>query len=182
MNRYLLPLLILLGSLLYSWFWNCVRKPECEYCKAEANAAMAAPSATLPAATEQPKADTLQANLTPEEKLLFTPLDVYFEVNKSSIAKTAEIDTFLVTAKKYLAKKTDEKLLVTGHTDSDGSDELNQKLSLKRAEIAKQLLVKDGFNTSQIEVAGMGEKEPIAPNDTPENKAKNRRATIRLKN
>lgn len=143
-------------------------------------ASVAAPAAAAVSAEPASK-DTAQVKMTPEEELLFTPLDVYFEVNKSTIARTAEVDTFLKTAKKYLAKKSGEKLLITGHTDSDGADALNQKLSVRRAEIAKNLLVADGFAASQIETEGKGETEPIAPNDTPENKGKNRRATIRLK-
>ncbi len=177
MNRLLIPLLILLGSLLFSWFWNCNRKDYCPDCQPKAAVAAApivADTVTVP--TE----DTTQANLTPEEKVLFEPLDVYFQSGKSSINRTEEINTWLTTAKAYLEKNPNEKLSVTGHTDSDGDDASNVALSEKRAGIVKAILVKDGFSDAGLTVIGKGESEPIAENDTPENKAKNRRVSIRL--
>jgi outer membrane protein OmpA-like peptidoglycan-associated protein len=178
MNRFILPLLILLWSLLYTGWWNCNRKPLCS----------GEPIAvdTVPIAATPPVIDTVQVVdtvkvVTPEEQILFTPLDVYFEVNKSGIKKTAEVETFITTAKKYFEKYPDKQLLITGHTDSDGSDELNQRLSVNRANQTKSFLMKEGFKASQLITEGKGEKEPLESNDTPEGKAKNRRSTIRLK-
>lgn len=177
MNRFLIPLLILLGSLLFSWFWNCNRKDFCPDCQPKA--AVAAAPIVADTVTVQTE-DTTQAMLTPEEKVLFEPLDVYFQSGKSSINRTEEINTWLTTAKAYLEKNPNEKLSVTGHTDSDGDDALNIALSEKRAGIVKAILVKDGFADAKLTVIGKGESEPIAENDTPENKAKNRRVSIRL--
>ncbi|WP_435355582.1 OmpA family protein [Emticicia sp. SJ17W-69] len=173
MNRFLLPLLILLWSLAYSWFWNCHRKPYCsgETIIADTTSTVVAPS---------PPVDTLKV-ASEEEQILFTPLDVYFDINQFGIKKTAEVDSFITTAKKYLEKYPDKKLLITGHSDSDGSDELNQRLSENRALKTKEFLVKDGIKATQIVTDGKGEKEPAASNDTAEGKAKNRRSTIRLK-
>lgn len=177
MNRFLIPLLILLGSLLFSWFWNCNRKDYCPDCQPKAVVAAAPIVAdTMVVQTE----DTTQVNLTPEEKVLFEPLDVYFESGKSSITRNEEINAWLETAKKYLEKNPNSKLSVTGHTDSDGSDVLNVSLSERRAGIVKGILSKEGFNATNLEVFGKGESEPIAENDTPENKSKNRRVSIRL--
>ncbi|MBP6618969.1 MAG: OmpA family protein [Leadbetterella sp.] len=177
MNRFLIPLLILLGSLLFSWFWNCNRKDFCPDCQPKA--AVAAAPIVADTVTVQTE-DTTQAMLTPEEKVLFEPLDVYFQSGKSSINRTEEINTWLTTAKAYLEKNPNEKLSVTGHTDSDGDDALNIALSEKRAGIVKAILVKDGFADAGLTIIGKGESEPIAENDTPENKAKNRRVSIRL--
>jgi outer membrane protein OmpA-like peptidoglycan-associated protein len=177
MNRLLIPLLILLGSLLFSWFWNCNRKDYCPDCQPKA--AVAAAPIVADTVTVQTE-DTTQAMLTPEEKVLFEPLDVYFQSGKSSINRTEEINTWLTTAKAYLEKNPNEKLSVTGHTDSDGDDALNIALSEKRAGIVKAILVKDGFADAGLTVIGKGESEPIAENDTPDNKAKNRRVSIRL--
>lgn len=177
MNRLLILLLILLGSLLFSWFWNCNRKDYCPDCQPKA--AVAAAPIVADTVTVQTE-DTTQAMLTPEEKVLFEPLDVYFQSGKSSINRTEEINTWLNTAKAYLEKKPNEKLSVTGHTDSDGDDASNIALSEKRAGIVKAILVKDGFSDAGLTVIGKGESEPIAENDTPDNKAKNRRVSIRL--
>jgi OOP family OmpA-OmpF porin len=179
MNRLLIPLLILLGSLLFSWFWNCNRKDYCPDCQPKAAVAIApivADTVTIAAKAE----DTTQVNLTPEEKVLFEPLDVYFQSGKSSIIRTEEIDNWLETAKEYLDKNPNEKLSLTGHTDSDGDDASNVSLSEIRASVVKGILVKEGFNPKSLQLIGKGESEPIAENDTPENKAKNRRVSIRL--
>ncbi|MBK9511038.1 MAG: OmpA family protein [Cytophagaceae bacterium] len=94
--------------------------------------------------------------------------------------RSAEIEAWLATAKAYLAKNPAEKLSVTGHTDSDGDDASNLALSEKRANLVKTILSKEGFSADALIVDGKGETEPIVANDTPENKAKNRRVSIRL--
>lgn len=177
MNRLLILLLILLWSLGYSWFWNCHRKPFC-YTGTVASLDHTPVMDSVATPASQP-ADTVQ--LTAEEQILFKPLDVYFISGQTGILHTPEVDTFLVTAKKYLTKYPDKQLLIIGHTDGDGSDEANQKLSEIRASKVKSLLATDGIKANQMTTEGKGEKEPIASNDTKEGKAKNRRATIRLK-
>jgi outer membrane protein OmpA-like peptidoglycan-associated protein len=180
MNRLLIPLLILLGSLLFSWFWNCNRKDYYPDCQPKASVTELASVPVLADTVTVQAEDTTQANLTPEEKVLFEPLDVYFQSGKSSINRTEEINTWLSTAKTYLEKNPNEKLSLTGYTDSDGDDDSNIVLSKKRADIVKAILVKDGFADADLILIGKGETEPIADNDTPENKAKNRRVSIRL--
>lgn len=175
MNKILIPLLILLGSLIYSWFWNCFRKPECAVSEPVAvEQTLAAPDTSVVEVTPPPPV------LTEEEQVLFSPLDVYFESGKSSISRNEEIDSWLSTAKTYLEKNPNEKLSVTGHTDSDGSEASNQLLSAKRANLVKSILTKEGFGASNLEVFGKGEAEPIADNATEEGKSKNRRVSIRL--
>lgn len=185
MNRFLLPLLILLWSLLYTGWWNCNRKPLCSgdpiVTDTTSMVVAATPMIDSTKLTDSVKVDTVKVATTPEEQILFTPLDVYFKVNQSGIEKTAEVEAFIETAKKYFEKYPDKALLITGHADSDGSDELNQRLSENRAKQTKSFLLKEGFKASQLTTEGKGEKEPIASNDTPEGKAKNRRSTIRLK-
>lgn len=174
MNRFLLPLLILLWSLLYTGWWNCNRKPLC-------SGTPIADTTSMVVAPPPPPVDTTTKVVTAEETILFTPLNVYFDVNQSGIKKTAETETFLATAKAYFAKYPDKQLLITGHSDSDGSDELNQRLSENRAKQTKTFLLKEGLKAAQMVTDGKGEKEPAASNDTAEGKAKNRRSTIRLK-
>lgn len=175
MNRFLILVLILLWSLAYSWFWNCNRRPYCF----SGTAVSLDTHPVTDSTTISPPVDTVQ--LTVEEQILFTPLDVYFVSGQSGILHTAAVDTFLVTAKRYLAKYPEKQLLITGHTDGDGAEEKNQVLSEARAEKVKSLLVTEGIKANQMSTEGKGEKEPIASNDTNEGKAKNRRATIRLK-
>jgi OmpA-OmpF porin, OOP family len=64
---------------------------------------------------------------------------------------------------------------IGGHTDSDGSDAFNLELSRRRAEAVAAFLVRAGAPASRIEPVGFGANMPLAPNDSAENKAKNRR-------
>lgn len=177
MNRILIPLLIVLWSLLYSWFWNCERKPHCSSGEYDGNNAAVITQAEPAVEVVEPAPITEEAAA---EELLFEPLDVYFESAKASIIHTEEIDNFLATAKEYLAAHPDRKLSIVGHTDSDGTDATNNRLSLDRANLLKNFLVQDGFTAGQLITSGMGEKAPVASNESPEGKAKNRRATVRL--
>jgi outer membrane protein OmpA-like peptidoglycan-associated protein len=69
---------------------------------------------------------------------------------------------------------------IGGHTDSDGTDEHNQKLSEKRAESVKQFLIKRGIDGSRIFSHGYGETAPVADNITPAGKRLNRRTEITI--
>ena len=67
-------------------------------------------------------------------------------------------------------------LNIVGHTDSDGSDEANMKLSGDRAAAVKDALVNIyGINAARLSTEGKGESQPVADNGSPEGKAQNRR-------
>jgi outer membrane protein OmpA-like peptidoglycan-associated protein len=67
------------------------------------------------------------------------------------------------------------RIEVGGHASSEGNAELNQQLSLRRAQSVVAYLVQAGVETTQLEPVGYGSSRPIAPNDSDENLAKNRR-------
>jgi len=71
-------------------------------------------------------------------------------------------------------------LLVEGHTDSNGPDDLNLELSQQRADAVVAYLQAAGIDPGRITAVGKGETDPIAPNDTPENRALNRRVEFVL--
>lgn len=64
---------------------------------------------------------------------------------------------------------------ISGHTDNVGKKSSNIKLSQKRAESVKAWLVSKGVDPKRITAKGYGPDQPVAPNDTPDNKRKNRR-------
>lgn len=68
-------------------------------------------------------------------------------------------------------------LVVTGHTDSVGTDATNLALSIARARLVVDLLVERGIPVERITATGAGESQPIASNDTPEGREANRRIT-----
>ncbi len=77
-----------------------------------------------------------------------------------------------------LASNPELKLEIQGHTDSDGSSDYNLQLSHRRAESVRQYLLLFGIDPARLQAKGYGEAMPVAPNDSDENKAKNRRVEL----
>ncbi|HEY3169655.1 MAG TPA: OmpA family protein, partial [Thermoanaerobaculia bacterium] len=73
-----------------------------------------------------------------------------------------------------------QRVLVEGHTDSDGTSEYNLKLSRLRADSVRSVLVAGGVSPDRIESQGYGETRPIATNATAAGKAQNRRVELVL--
>ena len=74
-----------------------------------------------------------------------------------------------------------EMVIATGHTDSIGTDQYNQRLSERRAAAVKSYLVSKGIASSKITTIGKGESQPVATNKTAEGRQKNRRVDIEFK-
>ncbi len=99
---------------------------------------------------------------------------IYFDVNKD-VVKPESYGTLKMIAT-VLTENPDVKIKIVGHTDSDGADAANLDLSKRRAASVKNELAKSfAIDASRIETDGNGETVPIAANDTPANKALNRR-------
>jgi outer membrane protein OmpA-like peptidoglycan-associated protein len=77
-----------------------------------------------------------------------------------------------------LKNQGDHKILVEGHTDSQGSDAANQMLSERRAQAVTTFLVSRGVAADQIRAEGVGEGRPVADNASAEGRANNRRVEI----
>lgn len=69
-------------------------------------------------------------------------------------------------------------LQIEGHTDSVGSDEFNQVLSERRSDTVRDFLAEEGVPVSTMSAKGFGKSQPIATNDTPEGRQRNRRVEI----
>jgi OmpA-OmpF porin, OOP family len=99
---------------------------------------------------------------------------ITFDVNKADI-KPESYGT-LKNIADILKENAAVRVIITGHTDSDGDDALNLDLSKRRAEAVKNELSESfAIDASRMETEGAGESKPLAPNDTPANKAQNRR-------
>ncbi|MDX2484686.1 MAG: OmpA family protein [Pseudodonghicola sp.] len=72
------------------------------------------------------------------------------------------------------------RLLIAGHTDSDGAAQANLRLSRARADAVAAALATRGIARSRLQTQGLGEAEPLVPNSTPANKARNRRIEFTL--
>jgi outer membrane protein OmpA-like peptidoglycan-associated protein len=117
-------------------------------------------------------APDMRNKLLTEGKLI--SYGIYFDVNKD-VVKPESYGTLKEIAG-VLNENPDVKVMIIGHTDSDGSDAGNLDLSKRRSTAVKNELVKSfGIDAARIETDGSGESKPVAPNDTPSNKALNRR-------
>ena len=99
---------------------------------------------------------------------------IYFDVNKD-IVKPESYGTLKGIAD-VLKENPNVRIRIVGHTDSDGAAAANLDLSKRRGASVKNELVKGfGIDASRLESDGFGATKPVAPNDTPVNKALNRR-------
>ncbi len=99
---------------------------------------------------------------------------ILFDVN-SDVIKPESYGVLKEIAN-MLKASPDTKVTIIGHTDSDGDDSRNLELSKRRAESVKKALVKEfSVEENMLSTDGKGEAEPVTDNDTPQNKANNRR-------
>jgi outer membrane protein OmpA-like peptidoglycan-associated protein len=103
---------------------------------------------------------------------------ILFDVNKA----TLKIPSQLTVAKLVgiLVVFQNMNLSIEGHTDSTGTDELNMALSTMRAREVYDFLKGQGIAESRMSYRGFGSNNPVAPNDTEPNRAKNRRVEVVL--
>jgi outer membrane protein OmpA-like peptidoglycan-associated protein len=104
---------------------------------------------------------------------------VFFDVNKATIQKRSFglLDQVAAVLKN---NKQLTKIRIEGHTDSDGSDASNLKLSQARTESVMKYLIDKGVEASRLEPVGYGETRPTVPNTTKANKEKNRRVEFAI--
>ena len=103
-------------------------------------------------------------------------LYINFDSGKSTIKK--ESIPIVEQIIEMMDQAKEINISVEGHTDSDGSNELNLKLSESRAKAVVDAIVKGGIDNSRLASTGFGEEKPIADNKTEEGKAKNRRVEL----
>lgn len=103
----------------------------------------------------------------------FVTRGILFDVNKSTIR--GESMGTINEIVELMKENPTLKFRIEGHTDSDGDDSYNQKLSEDRAASVKSMLIQLGIDASRLESKGWGESKPINENSTPEGKANNRR-------
>ena len=103
---------------------------------------------------------------------------IYF--NYDSDVLKADSTAQLSKVRAWLSANSAQQVVFAGHTDSDGSEEYNADLSLRRAEAVVGWLVENNVNESRMSAVGLGEKRPVASNLTVHGKALNRRVEIVL--
>ena len=118
--------------------------------------------------------------LLPQDKTVSIELKVEFDFNKSDIR--SEFHSQIKKVADFMTTYPFTAALLEGHTDSKGTLEYNDKLSLRRVTSVRQYLIdKFGIDAGRLSVRGAGEREPVASNDTAEGRQENRRVVAVIK-
>jgi outer membrane protein OmpA-like peptidoglycan-associated protein len=132
------------------------------------------------AAMEQATAGTgVAVTQTADNQLkLNIPSDISFDTGRANIKPNLQpiLDQFA----QGLSSQPNTEIRIIGHTDSTGSDAINNPLSINRAASARDYLASRGVDSRRIQIDGRGSHEPIADNNSDAGRAKNRRIEIFL--
>jgi outer membrane protein OmpA-like peptidoglycan-associated protein len=123
------------------------------------------------------KGTGVQVTQTADNQLkLEVPSDISFDVGRADIKPNLApiLDRFAQTLNENRATK----VRIVGHTDSTGSDAINDPLSVNRASSTRSYLASRGVDASRVAIDGRGSREPVADNATEAGRAKNRRVEI----
>jgi outer membrane protein OmpA-like peptidoglycan-associated protein len=114
------------------------------------------------------------SDMTVPKRFVFDNLN--FETGSTQLTSESvpTVDSLVVILKAYPAVA----VRLEGHTDNTGDAAANKKLSLDRAIVVKEIMIKGGIPDERIGTDGYGEEKPIAPNETEEGRAKNRRTEL----
>lgn len=134
-------------------------------------------------AANQQRIETMQQELaklaetrTTERGFIVTLPGVFFDSGKSALKAGAR--NTLAKIADLLRANAELRIAIEGHTDSVGSDALNQALSDKRAAAVRTYLVSRGLPEDRMTTTGLGETAPVATNDTPAGRQQNRRVEL----
>ncbi len=128
---------------------------------------------------DTPKGIKVDANGCPPaaEQGVIIFRNILFDFDKSNIKP--ESFAVLDEVVEYLATNKGLKMEIQGHTDNKGTDEYNMKLSYKRSDSVRNYIVGKGIAPERLKVSGFGFSKPVAPNDTEENRTRNRRVEFK---
>jgi outer membrane protein OmpA-like peptidoglycan-associated protein len=103
---------------------------------------------------------------------------ILFQTGKADLSESSKIalTKFAATLKEYV----DTNIMIYGHTDNTGSDNINQPLSENRANAVKAYLIAQGVSSSRITTKGLGSTSPVASNDTDAGRTQNRRVEVAI--
>jgi outer membrane protein OmpA-like peptidoglycan-associated protein len=105
------------------------------------------------------------------------PSGILFDTGKDALKSTAK-DSLAKAAANL--KNSETNIIIQGHTDSTGSDAINQPLSERRANHVRDFLAANGVPGSRMTAIGYGSSRPAVPNDTDANRALNRRVQLEI--
>jgi outer membrane protein OmpA-like peptidoglycan-associated protein len=122
----------------------------------------------------------IEVSRTADDQLkLNVPNDISFDLNSAAVKP--QLRTVLDTFASSLQGDAQARLEIVGHTDSSGSDAINNPLSVERAQAVRDYLAGRGVSPTRMQTAGRGEREPVADNTSDAGRARNRRVEVFLR-
>ncbi|NRR30925.1 OmpA family protein [Oxalobacteraceae bacterium] len=152
----------------------CVEPEKLENGKCVAPPAPVAPAPAAPAPAPAPA----PAVVAPTSEKVSFAADALFDFDKAVLKPEGKAKLDDLSSKLGSIKL--EVIIAVGHTDSVGSDEYNQKLSIRRAEAVKAYIISKGVEANRVYTEGKGEKQPVADNKDATGRAKNRRVEVEV--
>lgn len=104
--------------------------------------------------------------------------NIFFDINRYDLRP--ESQSALQYLIDFMAMNPTVSIEIAGYTDNSGNDNINQALSANRAKSVYQYLINHGVKADKLQYKGYGKNDPVAPNTSEENKAKNRRTEFRI--
>src|SRR5690606_17998253 len=137
--------------------------------------AQAAQAAKADRAEIQKKLEELKARPT-ERGMVLTLSDLLFDTSAAVLKPGAELTIDRIA--EVMAQNPETRVIIEGHTDSRGSAEYNEELSLRRAEAVARALEARGIDPARIDAVGRGENYPVASNQSAAGQQRNRRVEV----
>jgi len=111
---------------------------------------------------------------------IILPQKIYFTIAGAEL--TPEGRRLVDQVAEAMKQSTNIRVEVQGHTDGQGDDRVNDHLALRRAETVVGYLVSKGVERPRLLITILGKSQPLAPNDSPRERALNRRVEFRVLN
>ena len=147
------------------------------YFGAEGEKAEKVEQPAVPEKAAQTESDVVSvANAATERNEMQPVITIEFDTSKAHV-KSSYNDQIKKVADQLKADNTLAGM-IEGYADSTGSEDFNNKLSLRRAEAVRKKLLEFGVDNKQLTTEGFGEGRPVADNSTAEGRQKNRRASV----
>ncbi|WP_025742063.1 OmpA family protein [Aquimarina pacifica] len=127
----------------------------------------------------------LKFNILDESRLVEVEKSIanrtlYSNFGEKTFKPDATLSNYSLELKNYLQKYPEKSVRIIGHTDDVGSTESNLWYGQERANNVKTYLISQGIDKTRLQATSQGESNPVVPNTTEENKAKNRRIEIKV--
>ena len=138
------------------------------------------PTEESPAAQVEPPCPEQPPPREAERRLILNGVLFPFDSAELTVWAKAEIERTVLELEWFFKQYTNDRVVCVGHTDDVGAIEYNQRLGARRAQVVRDYMLEQGIAEPRIGIKSFGETQPAVPNDTPANRALNRRVEFEI--